>query len=197
MVILPGEKIIDKPSRMKSTFVENGKTYASVVGIYSETSKKFVPLKSIYLPSPGDGVIGVITEERMHGYVVDIFSPYKGLILSKFLRTSFSPLDKVYAEVREVSEVKDIILSRPRKLEEGRIIFVHPSKIPRLIGKESSMINLIRNLTKCEITVGTNGAVWLKGKEIKKAIDAIFKVEKEAHIPGLTDRIKGFLESGE
>ena len=59
------------------------------------------------------------------------------------------------------------------------------------------MIGMIKDNTGCKISVGQNGVVWLSGEDPKKeilAIKAIEKIEKESHIPGLTDRIKEFLE---
>ncbi|MBW2968416.1 KH domain-containing protein, partial [Candidatus Woesearchaeota archaeon] len=83
-----------------------------------------------------------------------------------------------------------------RKLEGGRILEVNTNKVPRIIGKEGSMITMIKNATGCKITVGQNGLVWISGEPDKEniAIEAIKKAEKESHTQGLTDQIKGFLE---
>jgi exosome complex component RRP4 len=72
-----------------------------------------------------------------------------------------------------------------------------PAKIPRLIGKKSSMINMIREKLGIKIIVGRNGRVIaftddLNKIEILKKI--IEKIELESHTSGLTDRIKMFLE---
>ncbi len=61
------------------------------------------------------------------------------------------------------------------------------------------MITMIKEKTGCRISVGQNGLVWLTGEDPKKellAVQAIRKIEKESHIPGLTERIKTFLEEG-
>jgi exosome complex RNA-binding protein Rrp4 len=39
-----------------------------------------------------------------------------------------------------------------------------------------------------------NGLIWLKDGNIALATEALLKVEREAHLSGLTDTIKNFLE---
>ena len=59
---------------------------------------------------------------------------------------------------------------------------------------------MIKDYTGCRITVGQNGMAWIYGDDPQKeliAIKAIEKIQAESHIPGLTDRIKKFLERGQ
>ena len=81
------------------------------------------------------------------------------------------------------------------KLDGGIIIKINSHKVPRVIGKEGSMINLIKNSTNTEITVGQNGYIWIKGDEEgeKKAEDAINLVVEESISSGLTEKIEKFL----
>jgi exosome complex component RRP4 len=83
-----------------------------------------------------------------------------------------------------------------RKLIGGRIISVNPYKVPRIIGKMGSMVNLIKDHTKCIITVGQNGLIWINGEPKNEliAVNTIRKIEREAHTSGLTDKIKEYLE---
>ena len=86
------------------------------------------------------------------------------------------------------------------KLKGGMMIDVTPSKVPRVIGKQGSMISLLKERTGCKIIVGQNGKVWIKGENFeneKKAVDAIKMIEEFAHTAGLTDRISGFLGGSE
>jgi len=79
----------------------------------------------------------------------------------------------------------------------GKIIDVTPSKVPRIIGKQGSMIKMIKEGTGCNIVVGQNGKVWIKGERIEdevKATEVILKIEQESHTQGLTDTIKSILE---
>ena len=192
-LVIPGDLLLDKPIRNPYTYIKEGKTYASVVGMFDEQQSKFMPIKASYLPSLGDSVIGIIEEEKVIGYGVNLFSPYHGLLSSKTLRTTFNVGDIVLAEVSEISEVKDIWLSRPMKLVGGEIIDVSPVKISRIIGKHSSMLNIIKLGTGCEIIVGKNGLIWIKGENRAKAIETIEKIVREAHTSGLTERIMNYL----
>jgi exosome complex component RRP4 len=82
------------------------------------------------------------------------------------------------------------------KLEGGRVIKINPHKVSRVIGKEGSMINLIKDSTRTEITVGQNGVIWLKGDDDgeMKAVSAIELIDREARNEGLTDKMEEFLK---
>jgi exosome complex component RRP4 len=70
---------------------------------------------------------------------------------------------------------------------------VNSNKVPRVIGKEGSMINLIKENTKCDITVGQNGVIWISGETTeaelfaKKAIEFIIE---NFFVEGLTERME-------
>jgi len=83
---------------------------------------------------------------------------------------------------------------RCRKLRGGRIIEVYPSKVPRVIGKQGTMVKQIKRKTGCKIIVGQNGLVWIQGDNPNLAAKAVRKVEKEAHTQGLTDKIGEWLD---
>ena len=59
------------------------------------------------------------------------------------------------------------------------------------------MIKILKNLTNTNIFVTQNGRIWLKGEDIaheRLLIDAIRKIENEAHTVGLTDRMSLYIE---
>ena len=63
--------------------------------------------------------------------------------------------------------------------------------------RNGSMIKMLKNLTGCNIFVTQNGRIWIRGDNIKKErllIDAINKINREAHTSGLTDRIEAYLK---
>ena len=108
----------------------------------------------------------------------------------------------IAAQIVHVSGLKIIDLTTKgpglRKLKGGKIIEVTPSKVPRIIGKEGSMINMIKEKTDCKITVGQNGRIWISGIDLKKemiATEIIYKINDEAHIEGLTDKIQKLLDA--
>jgi exosome complex component RRP4 len=85
------------------------------------------------------------------------------------------------------------------KVGNGLIVNLTPTKVPRLIGRKGSMINILKRETGCEIIVGQNGRILIRGRDSKKVelvVEAIRMIEEQAHISGLTDRIKNFLKTG-
>ncbi|MBA7543753.1 hypothetical protein ES705_36093 [subsurface metagenome] len=83
------------------------------------------------------------------------------------------------------------------RIDEGIILKINPNKVPRVIGREGSMINLIKNETNCNITVGQNGLIWVKGNKIEdelKAKQAILFVTDKFFIQGLTEQVKEWFE---
>ena len=83
------------------------------------------------------------------------------------------------------------------KIEEGIIIKINPNKIPRIIGREGSMIKMIKDETGCEITAGQNGLIWIKGNKIEDELfakRAILFVTEKSFVSGLTDEVKEWFE---
>ncbi|UYP46266.1 Exosome complex component Rrp4 [Candidatus Lokiarchaeum ossiferum] len=81
-------------------------------------------------------------------------------------------------------------------IESGMVISIPATKIPRVIGKKGSMIALLKSLLHSKVFVAQNGRIWIKGKTFEHErllIDAIHKIEREAHTSGLTDRIKYYI----
>jgi exosome complex component RRP4 len=81
-----------------------------------------------------------------------------------------------------------------RKLKGGRLLSVTPAKVPRIIGKGGSMVEMIKKLTDTQIVVGQNGLVWIKGENEDLAAEAVMTIEQKSHVKGLTDYIKAMLE---
>ena len=84
------------------------------------------------------------------------------------------------------------------KKNGGIVISIDPPKIPRVIGRSGSMIKMLKSLTNCNIFVTQNGRIWIRGDNIayeRLLIDAIYKIEREAHTSGLTDRIQAYVEN--
>ena len=192
-VVVPGEKLADAAKPTQFAFIEAGRTYSSIMGLYDETDGRLVPLEGCYLPNVSDYIVGVVKDVKFAGYNLEINSPYIGFLSNKETREEFELGDIIVAKVLDVDEVKNVHLTDASKLEGGEILEVLSVKIPRIIGKRSSMINMVQDATKSEIVVGKNGRIWLRGGNSGLAAAAILKIAREAHIPGLTDRIAGLL----
>jgi len=193
-IVVPGDLLSDKPIRIENAIIDGGKTYSTVLGMFDSEKNTLIPLEGLWYPRHGDVVIGIITEERMSSYSVDLNAPYKGILIAKYTREEFSLGDIIEATVKELDETQTVVLMHERKLFGGKIIEVKPSKIPRIIGKENTMITQLMQGTKSTIVVGMNGRIWIKGGDIALTTEAILKIEEEAHTAGLTDRIKEMLE---
>jgi exosome complex component RRP4 len=210
-LVIPGDFLSDDVKLAdEGTYVEDGKVFSSVFGIASLKNQiKVVPLSGKYIPRQGDLVIGIITEVSFSNWIVDIRSPYEGLLhisefprridnseMSKYLKVG----DSIMTLVKDVDQSMKVELTlndqRLRQIKDGRVIEVTPSKVPRLIGRSGSMIAMLKNETNCNIFIGQNGRVWLTGKDknLDLASRTIQKIEKESHIQGLTDRIVKFLK---
>ncbi len=192
-IVFPGDVVSERPEQIDGTFTDGGKTFAAVVSLVREG--RFVPLKGHYVPLPGDYIVGFVIVEKFSGYVVEMHSPYEGTFSTREVREEFKVGDVISAKVAEVNEVNEAVLVEPRKFEGGRILEVDFVKVPRLIGKAGSMLEMIRGYTGSDLFIGKNGRVYLRGGNLVLAERAILKIDAEAHVPGLTDRMKAFLEA--
>ncbi|HUY70280.1 MAG TPA: KH domain-containing protein [Candidatus Baltobacteraceae bacterium] len=194
-IIVPGEMVSQSQARMDNTYVEGGKTYSKVMGLYDEEHKGIIPLEGPWKPRIDDAVIGIIAEEKNKVYEVDIgFFGRTLLIVGKFDRESYKVGDVIEATIKDVEDRKTIILTMARPLEGGTVLMVKPAKVPRVIGKANTMVRQISEAAKTMIIVGMNGMIWMRGGNVALATAAIKKIEAEAHISGLTERIKLMLE---
>lgn len=215
-IVVPGEVIAEGMDYLPSfgTYRKDDKIMANRTGLLSIDGKviKTLPLAGRYLPRRNDTIICRVMDIMMSGWRMDINSAYsavlmlqeasfkfiqKGADLSKF----FALDDWVVAQITKVSTQKlvDITVKGPglRKLDGGRIIHVNTHKVPRIIGKQGSMVSLIKDATGCRITVGQNGVVWIQGEPEQEllTVRTINKIDAESHKSGLTDEIKKFLDA--
>jgi exosome complex component RRP4 len=195
-IVLPGEIVAERPQIIQNTYIENGKTYSKIMGMYEPNSRGIIPLEGSWNPNNEDTVVGVVLEPKGKVYIIDLMFFGRCLLIpGKFDDYSFETGDVIEARIKDVENRKTIILGEGKLLEGGKIIRVKPKKVLRVIGKKNTMINQIIELTKTEIVVGLNGIIWLRGGKIDLATDAIFKIEREAHTSGLTESIKQYLET--
>jgi len=170
------------------------------------------------VPMVEDTVIGKVVEVTLGGWVVDIRAPYLAMLrASDALERPFKPQkddlpslfdagDMLIAKIVAYDRTRDPLLTVLErglgKITRGQIIEITPTKIPRVIGKQGSMISMLKQETGCQITIGQNGRILISGKspeDERLAVMAIRKIEQEAHTTGLTDRVTEMLkkEKGE
>lgn len=210
-VVVPGDLLSEDAKRSgEGTFVKDGKVYSLLYGLANYRDRiNVIPLAGKYVPAPGDNVIGIVKDITFSNWIVDINSPYDGLLhisefpkriesdeMSKYLRIGSSVMTKV----KDVDPTMKVELTlNDRKLgliKTGRVIEISHTRVPRLIGKGGSMISMLKKEVNCNIFVGQNGRIWINGgaEDMDLAIRTILLIEKEAHTNGLTDRIVDFLK---
>lgn len=213
-IVVPGEVIATGPNFLPGENTKrDGKDILSTrYGLLDSDERlvKVIPLSGIYLPRRGNVVIGKVTDITFNGWLMDINSPYssflpimecKGFISKKDdLSLIYNHGDMVVAKVIGVKGKGVDLTTKERgfdKLEDGIIVTVNSNKVPRVIGKQGSMVNLIKEYTGCDIVVGQNGLIWIKGNSIESELvarDAIKMITDKSFIDGLTDKVKEFLE---
>ncbi len=210
-IVTPGELLSDERNGGNGTYEENNKVYSKFLGMVqiSDRGINVNPLSGNYYPSEGDDIIGEVTEISSKYWVVDINAPfYTRLdIRDVNFRVESGELDRyidigdmVYARVFRVypNNAADISMRGTRygKLESNMITRIDPVKLPRLIGKEGSMINMIKEETKCDILIGQNGIVWVDGDEPGKAaaLAAIKFIDENYVDTDLTEKVRRLLE---
>lgn len=214
-IVAPGEELAVGMDFIpaKGAYRLGESIYAQELGLVQIDGRaiKLVPVSGAYVPKVDDTIIVKIIDITMSGWRADTRSAYSGMIglkdgskdfiqrgadLSKY----FSIEDYAVAKVIQVTSQKlvDLSVNGPglRKLRGGQIFEIGCKKVPRVIGKQGSMVSMIKDMTGCFITVGQNGRVWVNGnpKAQVLAIETIKKIANEAHTSGLTDKIKAYLE---
>lgn len=212
-IVIPGEIIVSGDDYLPGEGTEKkGKNViAQRFGLAEEQNKlvKIIPLSGVYQPRRGNVVIGRVENVTFNGWVIDI-----GTAEGAFLPLTEIPRYVDKNGLEEVMDIGDLAVAKIwginkrgidlsinarglGTIDEGMIIKVNPNKVPRIIGKEGSMINLIKEKTKCNITVGQNGYVWVKGNNVEEELfakKAIMFVTEKSFVSGLTEKIEEWFE---
>jgi exosome complex component RRP4 len=196
-LVVPGDVVTEEKVKLgPGVYVSGGKVIAKIVGLAEVKNgmARVIPLEGRYVPKVGDTVIGIIRDIKIPGYDVDINSPYTAFLPRDELHGEADYGDVIIATVKYVDEVRNALLENASVLKGGEIINILAPRVPRVIGKNSSMLNILKEKTGSAILVGANGRIWIRGGHVDLAKDAIYKIEREAHTSGLTDRITKFLD---
>ena len=211
-VVIPGEAIGGRELRPGSgTYVDRGTIVAATLGIRSEADGvvSVIPIAGQYMPRAGDAIIGRVEDIGPSFWLVDIKAPYPAPLhgtetpwtvefgeAADHLRVGYT----IAAGVLSVDERKRIQLTMRdpplRKLEGGQLLEISASKVPRVIGRDGSMVQLIKDFTGVRILVGQNGRIWIDGEpdDVAHATWAIRAIDERAQAVGLTDAIRAYFE---
>ena len=212
-VVIPGEVIVSGTDYLpgEGTEKKGNDIIAHRYGLAEEVARlvKVIPLSGVYSPRRGNVVIGKISNITFNGWLIDIGCPENSFLsvaeYPKFVHKNELDLvmkigDMIVAKIKDVNRKSIDLTMRLKglgKIDEGIIIQINPNKVPRVIGKEGSMINLIKEETGCNITVGQNGFIWIKGDSVEKELfakSAMTFITEKSFLSGLTEEVKKWFD---
>lgn len=212
-IVVPGEVITSGDDFLPGewTFREDDNIIANRYGLAEQVGRviKIIPLSGAFTPRRNNVVLGRVTDITHNGWLIDIDYANKG-----FLPVAESPRYINKHEMDQYLAIGDLVSGKIwsisgrgidlsfkgkglGKLEEGFAFRITPSRVPRVIGREGSMINLIKEKTGCNISVGQNGWIWVKGENIDSEIRARKSIEfiaDKVYIGGLTEKMEEWFE---
>jgi exosome complex component RRP4 len=215
--VIPGDVITTGPYRPEQNVILDGnKIISTAIGISEiyDDSIKVIPLTGKYIPKIDDLVIGKVVSHTSLSWELDINSCYVGFLpaqdvfgrdfsahadeLSSKLKTG----DLVAARIANFDRTRDPLVTISDrdlgKIDSGHLVSISTSKVPRLIGKRGTMIQMIEMATDAAITIGQNGWIVVScdsPEGLLKAQRAIQMIDEMAHVANLTDQVKEMLES--
>ena len=213
-MVVPGETIITGSEFLPGdgTRREDDDIVANKYGLADVSDKliKIIPLSGGYTPRRGNGIIGTVTNVTFRGWVIDFGAHNTG-----FLQVSEVPKYINRGELQEYLDFGDVVSANVfgtdgnhvdlslkvrgfGKLEGGQLIEINPNKVPRVIGKEGSMVNIIKAATDSEITIGQNGVVWIKSASVENELNAKKIIEficENSFISGLTEKVQEYIKN--
>ncbi|MCK5040615.1 MAG: KH domain-containing protein [Candidatus Aenigmarchaeota archaeon] len=210
-----GEEIQDNLNIISGfgTYRENSKIFSKYVGFVKERDNiiSVSPLNNIYVPKKDDFVIGEVIRVGYNNWSININSPFDAMLslyeIREFVKDGediekyYKIGDILYIHVSVATKSRFINVSMKnnvcKKLYDGIVIPVVPSRVQRVIGRKGSMIKLITEKTGCNILVGQNGLIWIKGDNAQVAIKAIRHVESNFLERHLTQRMEEKLTNNE
>jgi len=214
-LVLPGDVLYEGRIRTgENTFRSQEVVFATRIGLvtYSQDNVYVVALESRYNPLVNDLVIGEVIDIELGEWIIDIGAqsdaslsipdavdrPFRtDFIMTRILDVGDTVITKIVDLDRRRTPILSILGPGLGKVYEGFILKITPSKIPRLIGKKGSMINMIIKETGCRVTIGQNGRILVSGPNREReemVVKVIEKIEQEAHISGLTNRTQDYLK---
>ena len=214
-VVIPGDTLAEGMDFLpgKGAYREGDHILSSRLGLMNVSGRivNVIPLSGRYVPRRDDVVIGFVKDMSYSSWFVDVGYAYEASLSMKDATADFiergSSLSDYFAVgeiiLTRVSNVTkegniDLTMKGPglRKLTGGKILEITSSKVPRVVGKQGSMISMIKDKTGCSLFAGQNGRIWIRGpspEAEKIATDAILLINEKAHTSGLTERVGAFL----
>lgn len=211
-VVVPGEVIVSGEDFLPSDGARRvgDDIVACRFGLAEESGRviKVISITGAYVPRRNNVIIGRVLELTGRGWVIDI----------DYASNAFLPLEEVPRfinrnEMNQFLDVGDVVAAKIwsiggrgidlamksnglGKLEDGFTFRISANTVPRVIGREGSMVGLIKEKTGCNITIGQNGWVWIKGQSSDEEIKArkiIEFISDSVSTSGLTEKVEEML----
>ncbi len=212
-IVIPGETIVSG-----NEFLPGDGAYRAgeeiVAGRYGianifEKHVRVIPVSGAYYPRRGNTIIGTIVDITFNGWLINFGGAQNAFLpvsevpryvnkneMAEFLDFGESVIVKVW-DVKSRGVDASMKMRGFGKIEGGMIISIGPNKVPRVIGREGSMVKMIKAATGCDVTVGQNGKVWISGKDTDSEVATRKIVEyiaDNATIVGLTEKVENFIK---
>ena len=213
--VLPGDTIVTGDYTPEQNVIIDGDRAISTTVGFSEVNDNrvgVISLTGFYIPKIDDLVIGKVISFSALSWEIDINSYYSAIlpasdIFGRDFTSSRDNLslklakgDLIAARIVNTGSREPLITISGQdlgKIDSGELVKISPSKVPRLIGKQGSMIQAIEGATNSSITIGQNGWVIVSNDEtngLLKAVEAIRLVDEQAHVANLTDKVNKMFE---
>lgn len=215
-IVIPGEIIAKADDILPGdwTMKQDSNIVATRLGIVDKSDKiiKIIPITGVYMPRGGNTVIGEIKDIAVAGWQVEVGGPYgaflplrecAGFIETHEMESVYGIGDLILTKVLNVGRTSvDLTMkSQERgslgKVRDGIVFRVNAHRVPRIIGKEGSMVKLIKDASNCNVTVAQNGIIWITGEKkedelfAKKAVEYIVE---NVTVDGLTEKVEAWLK---
>lgn len=212
-IVVPGEVIVSGNEFLPGdgAYRDNEDVIANRFGIMNifEKHVRVVPVSGAYYPKRGNSIIGTVVDITFNGWLIDFGGAQNAFLpvaevpryvnkneMAEFLDFGESVIVKVW-DVKSRGVDVSMKMRGYGKIDGGMIVSIGPNQVPRVIGREGSMVKMIKDATGCDITVGQNGKVWINGKSTDMEVVAKKIVEfigDNAVSVGLTEKVERMIK---
>jgi exosome complex component RRP4 len=214
--VLPGDTIVTGDyTPEQNVIIDGDRVIATTVGFseIKDSNVGVISLTGFYIPKIDDLIIGKVISYSALSWEIDINSYYSAILpASDIFGRDFTSsrdnlslkLDKgdlIAARIVNVGSTREPLITISGqdlgKIDSGELVKITPSKVPRLIGKQGSMIQAIEGATNSSITIGQNGLIILNNDNnsgLERATRAIKMIEINLYESNLEEKIQNLLD---
>jgi len=212
-IVVPGETMVSGNEFLPGdgAYRDGEDVVAGQFGIANVFGKhvRVVPISGAYYPRRGNTIIGTIVDITFNGWLIDFGGAQNSFLpvaevprfvnkneMAEFLNFGESVIVKVW-DVKSRGVDVSMKMRGFGKIEGGMIVSIGANEVPRVIGREGSMVKMIKGATGCSVTVGQNGKVWISGKSTDDEVNAkkiIEYIADNVTVAGLTEKVSGFIK---